>query len=458
MKKTVIKISLYALTIISLIIIWAVNGSLSMTRIGAAIGGIIVGCGLIWLSDKYDFMVIRAITDTKIGGMTVGELIILMLIVVFSILVRFKMLSYESEDFIIYNGRWVDQIREIGWHSFGCNISNYSPLYVDIMILLSMTGLSRILVVKMLPMLFDYALGAACVKLFEYCTPGVNVLRKILIFGLIILNPVIVLNSSAWGQCDSIYSFFIVMSLYAMIKAFKDERYSAEYVFIYFAIAFALKLQAVFFLPVLMLCVFVQKKRKFQISQFVYIPIIYLAPAIPMLIEGKSLKDVILVYFSQTGQYSSNLSMRYYNFFSFIGQAGELTEGYFVMGVVLAATVLGLIFYKIISDRINLSGKSMLFITCLTIMVLTFFLPSMHERYAYAGEIVLIILAVMDRRAVPAAAGIAICSLISYSEYLSGGTFAISQIGSILIALTRLVVILYLINESFKGRAVQEEI
>ena len=67
MKKTVIKISLYALTIISLIIIWAVNGSLSMTRIGAAIGGIIVGCGLIWLSDKYDFMVIRAITDTKSG-------------------------------------------------------------------------------------------------------------------------------------------------------------------------------------------------------------------------------------------------------------------------------------------------------------------------------------------------------------------------------------------------------
>ena len=59
--------------------------------------------------------------------------------------------------------------------------------------------------------------------------------------------PSVVINSGAWAQCDSIYAAFCLGSLYFLLRA------KPWWASIFFAIALSFKLQAMFFLPVLLI-------------------------------------------------------------------------------------------------------------------------------------------------------------------------------------------------------------
>ena len=70
-----------------------------------------------------------------------------------------------------------------------------------------------------------------------------------------ILLPTVVMNSSIWGQCDAIYVTFCVGSVYFLIK--KRPWLAAAF----FGVAFTFKLQAIFFLPVLVMVLIVNRHR-----------------------------------------------------------------------------------------------------------------------------------------------------------------------------------------------------
>lgn len=68
--------------------------------------------------------------------------------------------------------------------------------------------------------------------------------------GLILFNPAMLFNSSAWGQIDAVFILFIVLTLLYLIK----ENYLMGALF--FAIALLIKPQAIMFLPVIGLAYF----------------------------------------------------------------------------------------------------------------------------------------------------------------------------------------------------------
>jgi Gpi18-like mannosyltransferase len=67
----------------------------------------------------------------------------------------------------------------------------------------------------------------------------------------------VLFNSAAWGQCDGIYTCFIIMSLFYLLRE-RDILSMAM-----FGMAFAVKLQAVFFAPfVLVMLLQVRSEEK----------------------------------------------------------------------------------------------------------------------------------------------------------------------------------------------------
>ena len=50
----------------------------------------------------------------------------------------------------------------------------------------------------------------------------INKIYSILTYGLILVIPPVLVNSSMWGQCDSIYTTFILISLYYLL----DKKYT----------------------------------------------------------------------------------------------------------------------------------------------------------------------------------------------------------------------------------------
>ena len=73
-------------------------------------------------------------------------------------------------------------------------------------------------------------------------------------------------NSALWGQCDSIYTAFVVFTLYFML----EEKYNLAFIMYGFALTF--KLQAIFILPCI--GIIFLKNRKFSILKILWIPIV----------------------------------------------------------------------------------------------------------------------------------------------------------------------------------------
>ena len=109
---------------------------------------------------------------------------------------------------------------------------------------------------------------------------------------LTLFLPHTIINSALWKQCDSIYFCFILISIWEMLR----EKYAAGFVFL--AVSFAVKLQAVFFIP-FYVAMYIAK-RKYSIFNFFWIPAVYLIAGIPAVLCRHGLRATYLTYLYQT--------------------------------------------------------------------------------------------------------------------------------------------------------------
>ena len=102
--------------------------------------------------------------------------------------------------------------------------------------------------------------------------------------------PTVIMNSSVWAQCDAIYVTFCVGSVYFLIK--RRPWLAAAF----FGFAFAFKLQAIFFLPVLVAVLVINRQR---LRSLLAAPVAFLACLTPALIAGRRLLSQLPVYPAQ---------------------------------------------------------------------------------------------------------------------------------------------------------------
>lgn len=329
-----------------------------------------------------------------------------------AIAARIELFKISSRDLEVFLVPWSDYIKEHGIlfsMKNGVPGSNYPPLYLLILGLLNFLPLNTVESIKLFSVIFDFACAIfAYLIVREFrkdAVPGIA-------FAAVLFAPTVILNSARWGQCDSIYTAFILASVYFYLK--KDKLFLPG---IMFGVALTFKLQAVFFAPAFL---FISLKRRENpvVPFFSSIIGFLIANAAPLLL-GTPVKNIISVYFSQTGTYQDLVMGRFPNIYDLIPKASEMTTAI----IFFAAGIIFMIFYllweKLRSDE-NTYKYMVLAVTMVSLLLVPFVLPRMHERYYFPADVFSIVFGAVfvSYAALPVA--VIMLSLLAYFPYLFG--------------------------------------
>ena len=353
-----------------------------------------------------------------------------------SVILRLAMLDKVTSDYSFFMSKWISQLNEYkGLSGLGQAIGEYNVPYMAFLAIIGKTPANELYEIKMLSIIFDYVGAFAAVKLLSLIGKSKFFsVSNLAAYAVILLNPVFFLNSAYWAQCDFIYTALCVLSFYYILNGKNNPG------LIFFALALTVKLQAIFFLPVLVICYFVTGKIK--IASFLWIPPIFVLAALPAIIAGRDVFETLGIYFAQTSIYSS-LTMSCPNIFIFI--TGEY-EMFSKVGIILTLTVLG-VGLCYLMRRKELTCEQMPLLAAWCSFVCIFFLPAMHERYPFMACVFSLIWVFASKKDVWVAIGINLVCFLSYTPYLFHNTVVDMKY----LAIANLVFLIFMSYRLFSG-------
>lgn len=317
-------------------------------------------------------------------------------------------IDFKSDDYNSFLYPWWVGIESSGVQELATQIGNYNIPYQIITYLFTLTPLGPLYSYKALSIAFDFVLALSAALLVYSFDSKKSHLKPVLTYGLVFCSMTVVLNSSFWAQCDSIYVSFILLSIYFL----KKEKNIPSFVML--GIAFAFKLQAVFILPVFLF--YYVCTRKTSILHFLIIPAVDFVMCLPAIILGRNPLDIITIYAEQT-DYGKLIQMNCPNIYAFMCEGNDVSNYYLfkTLSIVLTITILGAGLCMLIYKRTDLSDtQNFLLASIWTVFTCIMFLSSMHERYAYLLDILTIIYAIVNVKRVWLPI---VCNLVSLRGY-----------------------------------------
>ena len=279
--------------------------------------------------------------------------------------------------------------------------------------------------------MFDFGLAVAGGMLIR--TLGGSWTKALLGYITLLFMPTVVLNSSVWGQADSMFTMFAVFSLCFLFR----KQYRAA--FILYGLSFACKLQAIFLLPFFVyMCV--KDERSFL--NFLWIPAAVYFVSLPALLAGRNLLSPILIYATQTSEYPS-ISCRALNLWMLFQNQEGLIDGYVPLhkyAICLTFIILGVGYLMMFRRKSDSSVQHLKYAAWCT-WACFLFLPSMHDRYQYLCGILLLLIAVVSSKKEYGFYAL-LCELISLCIY-GVNLFAVEMTYDVYIMLSMLNVIVF---------------
>ena len=315
---------------------------------------------------------------------------------------RMAFLDNVTSDYESFLSQWVAVFREGGFSMLAQEIGDYNLPYQYILALIARSDVHDMYLIKLVSVAFDFALAlmmAAVTQRF------IDRRLSLLVFAGVLFSPTVLLNGAYWAQCDALYVFFVIASLYLMLR---DRPVGSV---ICMAVAFSFKLQTIFFFP---MALFGLLHRKYRPRHALVFPLTYLCTLIPALALGRSLSSALMVYVNQSvGQYFERLTYNagslyqffptlfigddsaYRHFFMIAPEIMQETEAYlneanmkdlqsaamvFCVVAVLAPTA------YIVAHRKRLKLNQVWGVALLSATFIPFVMPKMHDRYFFMAE------------------------------------------------------------------------
>ena len=336
---------------------------------------------------------------------------VLLLPVGAAMLLRAACLNYTSTDYTDFLARWVEHFRSSGgFAGLSADLGDYNVPYLYILAAISYLDVPDLYLIKLFSILADILLawgGFRLVRVLRGGREGDAV--PFIAFCLLLFLPTAVLNGALWAQCDAVYGALVLHAL-ALVLEGKNKSSVAL-----LAVAFSFKLQTVFLIPFWGVLWLARRVKFWELWVF---PLTYLATAVPALLMGKPLTDILLVYFHQAGEYAHRLVLNAPTVYQFIPY-GVKTDTALAsrLGVAAAAALVFALFALALWLGRRLDQNALFAIAVLLSIGVPFFLPHMHERYFFLADVITLCWACSDWRRTPTMlAGAA--SLASYILYL----------------------------------------
>ena len=348
---------------------------------------------------------------------------------------RVSMLDYISSDYQSFLVLWLDAFRKGGFATLGENVGDYNLLYQYVMLMIAKTPLHDLYLIKFFTVIFDYALALAMMQAAGHFAGKKAALPVMLI---VCALPTTLIDGACWGQCDTVYVFLIVMSLYWM----KTKKPVGAAVML--SLAFAFKLQTIFFFPVVLLALI---HGEYKPRHALVFAATYLVTMLPALIAGRSFADAVSVYANQSmGQYYERLFYNAPNLYTFFplresanrqeftwlrylsGIDGEATNAYIDQALTptyqnaalyacILLTLLVVVYWLMHAKEIT--PEMTLDFALFFAIFLPFVMPKIHDRYFFLADMLSVLYAARyrDRRFMPLL--VVSASLMSYMPFIT---------------------------------------
>ena len=322
---------------------------------------------------------------------------------------RYPNLPNVTGDYYWYSSHTYAFIVENGYfaalrHDF--SDYNVPHLYLLTVMAALLPGLHSLVAIKALSMLFELALAYFVYKCVAHKHPDSKSVVPILAGLATLLAPTVVLNGSAWGQADAIYTTFLVACLHFLLAGRQAMALVA------FGLAFSFKLQAVFLAP-LFLCLIARGQLRWQ--HLAWVPLVYLATLAPAGLIGRPWGDLLSIYVRQADAHPS-LSMKFPNLYVWIP---DIYYDWWPLGVAFAACVVlllvAVVFYK---SAAQITAELTVFLATYSVLVVPYLLPKMHDRYYFPADVIAIVLAFYLPRYWYVPVVIGAVSFLTYLHYL----------------------------------------
>ena len=329
----------------------------------------------------------------------------LALLIAMGLVIKLLMIPFVPEpgDYTFFLKPWVEFIRSHGyWQAFRFEFANYSPAYLYFLLGIAKLGGEPLIPIKLLSICFEYVAawfigGIACQKY------GENWVRWCAL-AVVPLLPTVLINSSYWGQCDSIYVSFLIGSIYFALK--KRSFLSIRFL----GISFSFKLQAVLLFPFYFVLLL---RNRIKWYYFLLVPAVYLISLLPAYCAGRPLTELLSVFVAQSGHYEE-LSLQFPNLYMWISNDyyDSVKWGGILFTFLFALLTGGLLAKKY---KTELTDDYLVRLALLSAVIFPFLLPGMHERYMYAGDLLAIVYIMYFPSKFYNALGVPLISFFSYA-------------------------------------------
>jgi Gpi18-like mannosyltransferase len=310
------------------------------------------------------------------------DVLILIMGLALALAIRFSLLSFKSSDYFAYTRSWYNTLSEEGFSAFGKNFANYNLPYLYLLYAIArfLPDLPGWVAAKIPSMVADFvsAWFAFRIVRLKYAASPFPLLAAL----GVLVAPTVVLNSAFWGQADALYTSALIGCLYFLLIR------KNALAMLMFGISIAFKAQGIFLLPLLLALLL---RGEISWKYWLLVPAVMLLAIVPAWLAGRSLVDLLLIYPAQAGQYDQ-LSMHAPSFYAWFPDSGSVFVPFYPAGLVIATTIALLFCMAVSRSPIELTPSILLELAVISVMLMPFFLPKMHERYFYVADVLSILL------------------------------------------------------------------
>lgn len=349
------------------------------------------------------------------------DFIVLVFVIGLGIGVRLVFIDAQFPDYIVCLKPWVEAFREYGgWHGLAYEIGNYTPAYMHFLMLFSYFDVEPLYLIKGLAIIMDLVLAFVTAA---FLSQGHSRQAFISVFAIVLMIPTVITNSGVWGQCDNFYTTFLIAALYFSMKDINKKLgkigkvdiflKTEDVVMLFVGLSFSFKLQTVFLLPVLVILFL---KKRWRLTALLWVPFVYGVTILPSLLAGRGLKDMLTIYFRQTGDFSE-LTLAYPNIYD-LWQNEEFGLRFSWLCMLFCGMGLVLAVYYLYNHTFSINVEFLSLFTCFSVMFITYFLPHMHDRYGYIADILSIYVLLYNKKKAPLPFLLIIISMMTYARSL----------------------------------------
>ena len=321
---------------------------------------------------------------------------------------RLSLFRFESGDYISHLGLWYDYIQTHGGFSaLADNFSNYTPPYLYLMWVATKLPVAKLAAIKLIAVPFDFLLAFIVLLTVRHKYQNKTILM--LACFAVLFAPTVIFNSALWAQSDAMYTSFLVGAVLYLLR----KRPVAA--FVCFSVALSFKTQAVFLAPLFLI---LYLKKRVPAWVVVLFPAIYFVFVIPAWLAGRPLRDVLTMHWQQAETFKQ-LTMNAPNLYQWLPDDYDLFGRF---GIVLALTAVFVFCLVVWKSRAEITDELLVRLALLSLLLVPFFLPRMHERYFFPADVVAIVYAFYFPRRFYVPLVVGLVSLLSYFPFLFGKT------------------------------------